>query len=296
MSVLFFLNSSEFKAQNSDLESGIFNVGVGSVLGGIGAIINKEPGEKFGKTLLKGMGQGALGGYLVFESERLIRQFSRSGDYNYVWPSKIVNSAGTSIIENAAANRDFWARWHMNIGFNRIEVNTKENFKLSYRILPFSLVETVFAATSSEFDLKTSVKVGTFVFRQEQILGGYVGYAPANVVVLLKGFRGDTALPHELIHTYQYERTSGFNNFFTKAEKSISSKLGMSEIYSLYNKIFYNDYNYVLNGILYVMADTNGHANNFFEDEARYFSRHSGTMRIRAVTPPYFPLNSSLSR
>ena len=289
MSVLFLLNSSEFKAQNSDLESGIFNVGVGSVLGGIGAIINKEPGEKFGKTLLKGMGQGALGGYLVFESERLIRQFSRSGDYAYVWPSKIVNSAGASIIENAAANRDFWARWHMNIGFNRIEVNTKENFKVSYRIMPFSFIRTVFAASSSKFDLKNSAKVGTFVFRQEQIEGGNAGYAAANLIVLEDSYIGDMALPHELIHTYQHERTSGFNNFFTKAEKSISSKLGLSEFYNFYDKIFYNDYNYILNGLLYYIADGNGHANNFFEDEARYFSRHSSRMRFWAATLPYSP-------
>lgn len=268
------------KSQNSDLEAGLFNIGIGSVLGGVGAIINKEPEQKFGKTLLKGIGQGALGGYLVFESKRLIREFSKSGKYDYVWPSKIVNSAGASIIENAAANRDFWARWHLNIGFNRIEVNTENNFGLSYRIMPFSLISTVYSATKGNLDVETSLRVGTFVFRKEAVQGENLGSAPANSIILTEGIKGDLVLPHEIIHIYQYEQTSGFNNFLTRTEKSISSKLGFSEFYTFYNKIFYNDYNYILNSLLYVIADTKGHENNFIEDEARYYSRHSSS-RVR---------------
>ena len=152
-------------AQKNDFEAGLFNVGIGSVLGGIGAVINKEPNEKFGKTLLKGLGQGALGGYLVFESKRLVREFAKSGNYGYVWPSKLVNSAGTSIIENAAANKDFWTRWHLNIGFNRFELNTNESFKMSYRIMPFAFYSTIANATEGDFNLGKSLKMGTFGFK-----------------------------------------------------------------------------------------------------------------------------------
>ena len=242
--------------------------------------------------MLKGLGQGALGGYLVFESKRLVREFSRSGNFDYVWPSKIVNSAGASIIENAAANRDFWARWHLNIGFNRIELNTKENFKLSYRVMPFSLISTIYASSKGKFDLETSARLGTFVFRKMRLKDDPLGSAPANVIILARGYEGDMAMAHEIIHTYQYERTSGFNNFFTKAERSISDKIGLSEFYNFYNKIFYNDYNYILNTLIYLMADNRGHANNFFEDEARYFSGHSSRMRRWSITPSHFPLNS----
>src|SRR5690606_15007191 len=105
-------------AQKNDLQYGLLNIGIGGVIGGIGAVINKEPDQRFDKTLLKGFTQGALGGYLVFESKRLVREFARDRDYNYIWPSKLINAAGSSIIENAAANRDLWARWHLSLGFN----------------------------------------------------------------------------------------------------------------------------------------------------------------------------------
>ena len=283
MSVLFFVNNSEIKAQNSDLEAGIFNIGVGSVLGGVGAIINKEPGERFGKTLLKGMGQGALGGYLVFESKRLIRQFSRSGNYNFVWPSKIVNSAGTSIIENAAANRDFWARWHMNIGFNRIEVNTKENFKLSYRIMPFDLAATVYQGIGAKPDWKTSLRTGTFVFRSDQIENStsIYGRAGGNSILLLNGIKGNLALPHELVHTYQYEQLSGFNSFLNKVEKKyvdkISNKIPSVEIYQ---KIFYTDYNLVLITLISSIANPDDTNTGLLENEANYFGATSITRDI----------------
>lgn len=240
------------------------------MLGGVGAIINKEPREKFGKTLLKGLGQGALGGYLVFESKRLIREFAETGDYNYIWPSKILNSTGTSIIENAAANRDFWSRWHLNIGFNRIEVNTKENFRISYRIMPFDLLGTAYYATQSRPDWDLSIKSGTFVFRSDRVGGeiDYWGQALGNAIVLLEDIKGKLSLPHELVHSYQYEQLSAINSIFLKSEKIYAEK---HPAFKTYQKIFYTDYNAPTGAILYFISNPQGKNNGFIEKEARYF-------------------------
>ena len=128
-------NNHPLNAQHkNDFEAGLFNIGFGGIVGGFGAVINKKPNEKTGKVFLKGFYQGALGGYLLFESKRLVGKFGNTGNYNYVWPSKLINFAGVSIIENAAGNRNFWERWHINFGFNRLEFYTKDKFKLSYRI------------------------------------------------------------------------------------------------------------------------------------------------------------------
>ena len=129
--IFFMILWHDTRAQKNDLQYGLVNVAIGSVVGGVGAIINKKPEEKFGKTVLKGIVQGGFGGYLVFESKRLLHEFSKTKNYNYIWPSKIVSAAGSSIIENAAANKDFCARWHINFGFNRFEVDTKDNFRIS---------------------------------------------------------------------------------------------------------------------------------------------------------------------
>ena len=274
-SVLFVLSVvTPGKGQSSDLEAGLFNIGIGSVLGGVGAVINKEPGEKFGKVLLKGLGQGALGGYAVFESQRLVREFAESGDFGYVWPAKLVNSAGSSIIENAAANRDFWEKWHLNFGFNRIKINTAENFRLSYRIMPFALAGTIYAATDGKLNLKTSLRMGTFVFETREIHRdrSIYGQARVNSILILNEQKGRIALPHELIHNFQYERLSGFNAFFDKPMKNLSEN---HKIVDFYNKIFYTDFNALLHTGLYTLANPDREhqsQNNFFEREADYFT------------------------
>lgn len=224
------------------------------------------------------MGQGALGGYLVFESKRLVREFAKSGNYNYVWPSKIVNSAGTSIIENAAANRDFWARWHLNIGFNRIEVNTKENFRVSYRIMPFSLLLTSRNFIRGQIDLASSLRLGTFVFRKDVIDtdAKISGQANGNSIILIKGASGTMALPHELIHVYQFEQFSGINNILSKLEDKSLKKLSLQNLHKLYKRIFYTDYNLPFMYTLYYLAnpqENDGHLLNEFEVEAYYFTR-----------------------
>ncbi|MCP9199456.1 hypothetical protein MKO06_06035 [Gramella sp. GC03-9] len=268
------MNSSEIFGQANDLEAGLYNVGVGSILGGVGAVINKEPDEKFGKTFLKGLGQGALGGYLVFESKRLVRSFARTGNFNYVWPSKIVNSAGASIIENAAANRDFWARWHLNIAFNRIEINTKESFKVSLRIMPFDLAATAYQAIDATPDWNMSFRTGTFVFRKRVIWDdpGYRGSAFGNSIQLLHGISGNMALPHEIIHTYQYEQLSGFNSFLFDFEEKYKNKIAQKiPIVGTYHKIFYSDYNLLLMNITSLISNPNRDSSGFIESEARYF-------------------------
>lgn len=279
--ILLIIEPSKLKAQNNDFEAGIFNIGIGSVLGGVGAIINKEPEQKFGKTLLKGLGQGALGGYLVFESKRLVRKFAKTGNYDYVWPSKIVNSAGTSIIENAAANRDFWARWHLNIGFNRLEVNTKENFRLSYRVMPLNFFATVYHAIGSQPDWNLSLKTGTFVFRYSKPLSevDFSGQALGNSILLLNGVQGKVSLPHEIVHIYQYESFSGINPSFQKyAERWYAVR----NWYSSLEKYIYLDYNSLAFPSIYLMDNFGSdYYDNIFEFEARYFGSSETIIDIR---------------
>jgi len=261
-------------SQNNDFEAGLFNVGIGSVLGGVGAVINKEPDEKFGKIFLKGLGQGALGGYLVFESKRLVRKFAESENYNYVWPSKILNSAGTSIIENAAANRDFWAKWHINVGFNRIEVNTEEKFKIKYRLMPFALYSAIYNSTKGNLNLNKSLKLGTIVFQSTQIKmpngKNANGFSATNSIVILDNLNGTITEAHELIHTYQYESFSGINSFIHLNE---IKRMKGSKIYQIYSKIFFTDFNAILDtGLNQIETWTaKKYRDNYFEEEAYYF-------------------------
>jgi hypothetical protein len=274
--ILFLISLINFSgtAQENDLEHGLMNVGIGGIIGGVGAVINKQPDQRFGKTLIKGFAQGALGGYLVFESKRLVRRFAREKNYNYIWPSKIVHATGSSIIENAAANRELWERWHINLGFNRIEVDLKDNFKLKYRIMPFALSSAIYLFREARLDLDRSVAFGALVFNQKipEILDehGYSGGAFLNSILLRRGI-GQTTEAHEIIHSYQYENISGINSFLDRPMSKLEEE---SKLVRIYNKIFYTDFNAIVKEGLYSLeSGIKGYWENSFEKEARFFSK-----------------------
>ena len=173
--IIFLIIGQNVDAQNNDTQAGLYNIVSAGIIGGIGAIINKKPEQKTDKVFLKGMYQGAIGGYVVFESKRVLREFSRADNYGYIWPSKILNATGNSIIMNAASNRNMWERWYINIGFNHLEYDFKRDKKLRYRVLPFAFIGVTEGLRRGTLDIKRSFASGTFVFREKYGSQNYVG-------------------------------------------------------------------------------------------------------------------------
>ena len=68
-------------------------------------------------------------------------------------------------MRNAASNRDFWERWHLNIGFNHLEYDFKRDKKFRYRILPFALVGVAGGFINGSIDFERTLKTGNFIFR-----------------------------------------------------------------------------------------------------------------------------------
>ncbi|QNK77093.1 hypothetical protein H7F37_13390 [Winogradskyella sp. PAMC22761] len=164
LTLLFLIMCFSSKAQANDTEAALYNVGFGAVFGTVGAIINKSLDESLGKVIKKSLWQGALGSYITFESKRLLREARRQEQWEYFWAAKLVNAAGTSIKENAALNRDFYDKWHLNIGFSRIEFNTNDRFSIEYKLMPVAFVYNIDALFRSKFELKHSLRVGEFVY------------------------------------------------------------------------------------------------------------------------------------
>ncbi|MBO2544888.1 hypothetical protein J0871_10720 [Salegentibacter sp. BDJ18] len=265
--LLIFFISGDFtiSAQNTDLEYGLLNISTGAIIGGIGAIINKDSDEKIGKVILKGFAQGAMGGYLVFESKRMLRTLSKNDTYAFVYPSKILNAAGNSIIENAARNDNFWVRWHINFGFNRIDIYTQDRLRFQYRINLFPLYGTILNASKGrKFHLGKSVQLGTIVFLKPNLSA--LGKSGANIISLRTSVTKRTEA-HELIHTYQYEQLSGVNFYLDPVTNGLREK---SKLFRLYDQIFYTDFNYLLGNALYYINTNN--KTNIFEKEARHFN------------------------
>ncbi|WP_299432061.1 hypothetical protein [uncultured Maribacter sp.] len=263
-------------SQNSNTEMALYNIGSGAIGGSIGAVINKKKGEKTGKVLLKGFLQGALGGYLVYESKNRIGKIVEKGRLEHSWEGKILNSAGVSIIENAASNRDFWDKWHINIGFNRLEFYTKNKFKFKYKITPVSLILTTIVATKNQFDFENTLRTGELIFKNNAINGNnYSGLTYGNVIIFNKNLDDITrTLSHEIIHVYQYYDFNYINSYFDKPRKKWKENISFIE---KMNSVFYMDFQAGVLRSLYLIENSNrtNYYDNFFEYEAGFYSKTS---------------------
>lgn len=269
---LIFLFSKESTSQHNKTQMAVYNIGLGSVVGGIGAVINKDPNEKIGKIFLKGFVQGGLGGYLVYESKNFILKIPENNKLEYAWGAKIINSMGSSIIENASLNKNFWDRWHINIGFNRFEINTENRINIKYRIMPISLILTGIYAYGNKFELDKSLKTGELIF---SVSGNFehAGATWGKIILIDESKLSDSnIISHEIIHSFQYEDFNFVNTFLNKPLSGFSKK---SIFGKKLNEIFYFDLQAPIFGGLYLLENSNQNCyyDNFFENEAGFFSK-----------------------
>lgn len=272
--IFLLLYTTTSRSQANDTEAAIYNVGFSALFSGIGAVINKNPGEKTGKVFLKGLYQGALGGYITFESKRLLREASNKDDWKLYWASNILNFSGASIRENAANNIDFWERWYFNVGFNRIEFHTKDSFSVQYKVMPITAVYTLNSFVTTEFDVKNSLKTGHLVFISDEVQDGYAGYSLPGTITLSAENQKITTLPHEIIHQYQSEDFLMFNSYYIN---SLDSFINKNKKIKNINKWIYFDLHLILLRGAYIFEHRNvtldNYYDNYFEQEAKYYSQ-----------------------
>lgn len=272
LAILFSISS---KAQHNDTQAATYNIISGAIIGGIGAIINKKTNQKTHKVVFKGIGQGALGGYIVFESKRLIRNFADTGNYAYVWPSKLINSAGNSIVLNASSNRNFWERIYLHIGFGHFEYDYMAKKKFKARILPTSLLGGIYSFTQGNLDLKRSLYTGNLIFTSYTNFE-YRGRATANHILINKTLLTERSnvIAHELIHTYQYEDLMGINTYL---DNSWIAQTNKNKFWEKYDALFYNDWNGLVSHLKSATQVWTKipHDKRYHEKEANYYSINS---------------------
>lgn len=265
-----FFSIFNTKAQKNDFQSASYNIGIGAIFSGIGALINKKPNEQIKTVLLKGMSKVAIGGYIVFESKRMIRNINTKKNWTYSWGGKILNSVGTSFIENAASNRKLWEQFNMNFGFIRVELNTANRFKIRPKIMPVALYGTIRVAVLGEFNIQRSLQTGELVFLNKKDMKN------RGVVFVNSPLIGEFSLndykvvSHEFIHVYQYNDFNPLNTYFLKPMKKIEKK---SNFVKKMNNWVYWDLQGIVLRPLYLLENRNRNCyfDNFFEHEAGYF-------------------------
>ena len=269
------VNEDPFRYNKNDIL--LYNIGIGAIFGGVGALVNKKDAEEWHKVFLKGFGQGALGGYVVYESKSLLRHLSKQQDLSFALYAKGVNSIGVSIIENATSNRNFWEVWHINFGFNRFEIHTENNFKFYYKFMPISFLFNSYLLSQYTFRPRETILTGEFVFRGNVLENvGYNGFAFGHSLVYDSSFQNSlgfhTLISHEIVHVYQNYDFNPINQILNDPLVKLTNK---SVFLKKLNNYIYYDLNVPLYGIVYNLESLGSDSiyNNFFEFEAYYFSR-----------------------
>jgi hypothetical protein len=278
LSLIFstFLNYRSF-SQGYESRSFVYNVLTGAVTGGIGSIINKHHNQKWYHAFAKGFVTGSAGGAIVYSGKKLNFLIASERSILYGRLSRVVFSAGNSIVENAAANRPFYSQWHYDVGFIRLQFNGPEHFFMP-RLMPSNFAGMLFIAFHGELDLLTTLYSGTFTFRTPHInyAGHLVGSTTGNGFLLVDTIFSDKVFhdvyAHEMVHSFQFQEFSGINYFAKPVVDKWKEKYPR---FKEVNRWIYWDLNY--EAMLFNYFIINGgyrrnYCSNFLENEAEVLS------------------------
>jgi len=268
MILLFMVNDAFPRSQRDQIL--IYNISLGGITGGVGSVINKKKNQTWYETFLKGFAQGSVGGLIQYQGKRIIYEIYKKKTLEYGWLAKIVHSTGASIVENAAANKNFWESWIMHFGFLRIET---EPFNSSFRIklLPVSALGFIDACFLGKFSLKKSLRLGAFYFATDTLIDNRaVGRSLYSSIVIDAGYSDKyKTIAHEYVHNLQFRDYLTLNNHFS----FIDRKLKKNKLYRKLSNYIYFDTPFMY--VAYIIEGKHSYEwkfKNFFEMEAEYFA------------------------
>jgi len=246
----------------------------GGIVAGIQSCFSQKPTIK---SISKAFYKGCIGGAIQHSSKLLIKQSALNNNFDLVWPARICNSLGTSIIYNASQNKGLFDEFYMQFYFMYLKYDVKNN-KFNTKVDIITSVNSLYMCINNnyKFNFIKSLKLNVLYFDnyEEQEIKPYVlGRAIGNsmYVVKQKFYRLDNegnyyeidknlTVRHEFIHILQYEQYIPLN--------SISiDKLHIKYVsdYCLLNINF---------GLLYFINDKIfGYDNNIFEKQANYYKK-----------------------
>ena len=279
--LVFTIGFQSIKSQNLEPKLFAYNALIGGFTGGIGALINKKKDQKWYKVILKGFVIGCGGGAISYSGKKLNSLVAQKQELGYCWLSRAVFSAGNSIIENASANRNFWTRWHYDVGFMRFELETENGASLTPKFMPSAFGGIVFMAVNGEFDGNTTLKSGTLTFRADQVnyVSNLSAFTASNGFIFIntlnKGHVFYDTYAHEMVHAFQFQEFSGVNYFFNPITDKWKNK---STRFKNTSRWFYGDVNFEMMLINYFLVhkgyedSPDAYCENFLEKEAEFLS------------------------
>lgn len=221
--ILVLLLSAEVTCaqQSYQVRSFLYNSVSGAVLAATGALLTKKKEDKPLRVFLRGLGGGFAGGAIQYAGKRSVNLIVTKHEQGYGWLSRLLFSAGSSIIENAAYNKKYWSSFHLDLAFIRLETDLIQPRLRAY-ILPAETGAFIFASFFGRPDWNLSLRSGTFVFRTNSIrYAPYLIGSTSGNHYLLNDTIGSgrffhEIVAHETIHAFQFSEFSALNAWIQK--------------------------------------------------------------------------------
>ncbi|RZK61057.1 MAG: hypothetical protein EOO85_33890, partial [Pedobacter sp.] len=224
-SLLLF--STSLPAQKQERQILTYNIALGAISAGVGAVINKPKHADWKRYIVKGIWQGSIGGLINYSGKKTLYLINKKNELGYAWPAKILHAAGTSIIENAALNEPFLRNWNIDIGPARIDFSTSCSKKIRARFLPGSIYAILKGSRRGKMDWQTTFRTGTISYYSTNYIASNNSFPAAGLSygrgIIYSDYGGNTnnILAHELAHTFQYRDYMVLNSFL----KPLATKL-----------------------------------------------------------------------
>lgn len=258
-------------AQGQEEKLCLYNVGLGALTSGIGAVINKK-GENWKPCFFRGLWRGSLGGFINYTSKKSLHLVVSNQNFTCALPSRILNCAGNSLIQSAARNQPFLQHWSLEYTIFRFDVSLHSPGGFRVRLLPEAVVAGYLSSRKGKLDLPVTLQTGALVFKTNEWLNDVnrtsgVNYGRA--LIYLDKANKYQIVAHELVHEFQYRETQ-VANAFLQPWASTRRNAGLKRTVNryLYPDMPYFSLLYLLEGIHRGETATR----NFFEFEAERFS------------------------
>lgn len=272
-------------AQKQERTVFFYNVGFGGLTSGIGAVINKPKGGNWKKYFVKGLWQGSIGGLINYSGKKTLYLNNQHQNKAFFWPAKLLNSAGTSIMQNASLNEPFLENWNIDYGLVRFDFALHNKSKFKVRLLPIGIYAIIAVSRYGKFDLENTLATGQIIFSSKELLrfpngNTDAGYSFGRGVVFVNNSQvypnKYKLLAHEMVHQFQYNDYQVFTTWLNPLGRKIKSPT----LKNIFTKYVYPDIPFSF--ISYALA---GHYRqphyfkNFYEFEAERFSSNSHVPR-----------------
>lgn len=255
--------------QSQDAKVLTYNIGFGGLTAGVGAVINKKEGENWRKTFARGFWQGSIGGALNYTAKKSTYLIQKNNSLSYAIPARIVNAAGNSIIQNAAANGPFLKVWNFEYGLFRFDYSAVAEDRFRVRLLPESIVASLIVLPQGHLDLSTTLCSGIITVKAEGMInsvsGRHDGVNYGRAFIYYEDMSRYHIISHEIIHEYQYREYQVFNAYW----KNNIEKMDAPRLKKFFTKYMFPDVPYF--GLFYMLEGVERsphYYRNFYEFEA----------------------------